>query len=174
MDFVTDLPLTKGFKSILTVVDQGLTKAIRLIPCSKTTNSAQLIQLLIHDVFSWFGLPDKIILDCSPQFASQLFQQTCQALGIRSALSTDFHPQTDGKSERVNQEIGTYLRLLLANDPMGWVHKLPMFEWYHNTNQHSATKQWPANLLFGFSLKLFPEAVPSLSSPVAKSCLQWL
>src|SRR5882672_9097971 len=174
MDFVTDLPLTKGFKSILTVVDQGLTKAIRLIPCSKTTNSAQLIQLLIHDIFSWFGLPDKNILDHGPQFASQLFQQTCQALGICSALSTAFHPQTDGESERVNQEIGTYLRLLLANDPTGWVHKLPMFEWYHNSNRHSATKHQPADLLFGFSPKLFPKAVPSLSNPVAESHLQWL
>src|SRR5882672_4663360 len=82
MDFVTDLPLTKGFDSILTVVNQGLTKAICLIPCSKTTDSVQLIQLLIHDLFSWFGLPDKIILDRGPQFNSQLFQQTCQALGI--------------------------------------------------------------------------------------------
>jgi len=174
MDFVTDLSLAKGFDSILTIVDQGLTKAIHLIPCSKTTDSVQLIQLLIHDVFSWFGLPDKIVSDRGPQFASQLFQQTCQALGIRSALSTAFHPQTDGKSERVNQEIGTYLRLLLANDPTGWVHKLPMFKWYHNTNQHSATKHQPADLLFGFSPKLFPKAVPSLSNPVAESHLQWL
>src|SRR5882672_8946259 len=49
-----------------------------------------------------------------------------------------------------------------------------MFEWYHNTNQHSTTKQQPADLLFGFSLKLFPEAVPSLSNPVVESCLHWL
>src|SRR5882724_4266871 len=112
MDFVTDLLPTKGFDSILTVVDQGLTKAIHLIHCSKTTDSAQLIQLLICDVFSWFGLPNKIVSDRGPQFASQLFQQTCQALGIRSALLTAFHPQTDGESEQVNQEIGTYLRLL--------------------------------------------------------------
>jgi len=174
MDFVTDLPLVKGYDSILTVVDQGLTKAIHLIPCAKTTTAADLINLLIAHVFSWFGLPDKIILDRGPQFASQLFQQTCHALGIHSALSTAFHPQTDGESEWVNQEIGTYLRLLLANDPTGWVHKLPMFEWYHNTNQHSATKQRPADLLFGFSPKLFPEAVPSLSNPVAESHLQWL
>ena len=109
MDFVTDLPPVKGYDSILTVVDQGLTKAIRLIPCAKTTTAADLVNLLIAHVFSWFGLPDKIISDRGPQFASQLFQQVCKTLSITSALSTTFHPQTDGESERVNQEVGTYL-----------------------------------------------------------------
>jgi len=49
-----------------------------------------------------------------------------------------------------------------------------MFEWYHNTNQHSAMKQQPTDLLFGFSPKLFPTAIPSLTNPVTESCLQWL
>jgi len=93
------------------------------------------------------------------------FPTDMSSLNIRSALSTTFHPQTDGESEWVNQEIGMYLWLLLANDSTSWVHKLPMFEWYHNTNHHSATKQQPADLLFRFSLKLFPAVVPSLVQP---------
>src|SRR5882672_4648916 len=109
MDFVTDLLPVKGYDSVLTVVDQGLLKAVHFIPCHKNTDVAKLVNLLIANVFSWFGLPDCIVSDCGLQFASQLFQQVCQSLGIRSALSTAFHPQTDGESECVNQELGTYL-----------------------------------------------------------------
>jgi len=109
MDFVTDLLPVKGYDSVLTVVDQGLSKAVHFIPCHKNTNAAKLVNLLIAHVFSWFSLPDCIVSDHGLQFTSQLFQQVCQSLGIHLALSTAFHPQTDGKSEHVNQELGTYL-----------------------------------------------------------------
>ena len=91
MDFVTDLPQTNNFDAVLTVVDQGLTKTVRFIPCTKTTTALELATLLFRHVFSWFGLPDKIVSDRGPQFASHLFQQLCEALGICSALSTTFH-----------------------------------------------------------------------------------
>src|SRR5882672_5078827 len=60
MDFIMDLPPVKGYDSVLTVVDQGLSKAIHFIPCHKNTNSAKLVNLLIAHVFSWFGLPNHI------------------------------------------------------------------------------------------------------------------
>ena len=102
MDFITDLPPVKGHDSILVIVDQGLTKEIILIPCSKTITAEGTAQLLLENLYKRFGLPDKIILDRGPQFASKTFVELLKLLGIKSSLSTTYHPQTDGTTERVN------------------------------------------------------------------------
>ena len=109
MDFITDLPLLEGCDSIFTVVDQGLMKAIVLSPCNKTIDALGVVKLLIKNVFSKYGLPNKIVSDRGPQFASHVFQLATEWLGIASHLSTAFHPQMDRESEHVNQEVGTCL-----------------------------------------------------------------
>ena len=106
MDLITDIPLADGHDSILVVVDQGLSKGIILIPCSKTLTSEETAWLLLENLYKWFGLPDKIILDRGPQFASKAFIEFLKLLGIKSMA---YHPQTDGTTERVNQEIEAYL-----------------------------------------------------------------
>ena len=73
MDFITDLPLVDGFDSILVVVDQGLTKGVILIPCSKTITAKDTGKLLLENLYKRFGLPDKIMSDRGPQFASKFF-----------------------------------------------------------------------------------------------------
>ena len=104
MDFITDLPPIDNFDSILVVVDQGLSKGVILIPCNKTVTAEDTARLLLDNLYKRFGLPDKIISDRGPQFASKAFIELLKLLGIESALSTAFHPQTDGTTERVNQE----------------------------------------------------------------------
>src|SRR5580693_6762016 len=124
MDFITDLPKGKqGHDAILTVVDQGFSKAVKFIACRKTCSAAELGNLLFTHIFALFGLPDKIISDRGPQFASHVFQSTCQGLGITSAMSTAFHPQMDGESEHVNQEIEGYLRTECGHDLHSWEEK---------------------------------------------------
>jgi Integrase zinc binding domain len=78
MDFVNDLPTSEGFDSILTIVDQGLTKAIMLVPCKKMIDVNGPVKALIKNMFLKFGLPDKIVLDWGLQFASQVFQQVTE------------------------------------------------------------------------------------------------
>ena len=63
MDLITDLPLADGHDSILVMVDQGLSKGVILIPCSKTLTSEETAQLLLENIYKRFGLPDKIISD---------------------------------------------------------------------------------------------------------------
>ena len=118
MDFITDLPLSDGFDSIFVVVDQGLSKGVILIPCNKTVTALQTTNLLIKEVFKRFGLPDKIISDRGPQFAAAAFQEVMKALKIKHSMSTAFHPQTDGQTERLNQELEVYLRIFCTNEPM--------------------------------------------------------
>ena len=106
MDFITDLPPVQGLDSIFSVVDHGLTKGIILVPCSKlgaTVDSTAT--MILNHVFKRFGLPDKIISDQEPQFASGMFRELMKHLGIQMSLLTAYHPQTDGTTEQFNQEI---------------------------------------------------------------------
>ena len=141
MDFITDLPLSDGFDSIFVVVDQGLSKGVILIPCNKTVTVLQTANLLIREVFKWFGLPDKIISDRGPQFAAATFQEVMKALKIKHSMSTAFHPQTDGQTEHLNQELEVYLCIFCANKPHTWNSLLPIAEFAHNQHTHEALKQ---------------------------------
>ena len=73
MDFITDLPTINAFDSILVVVDQGISKGVILIPCNKTITAEGTAKLLLDNLYKRFGLPDRIISDRGPQFASKLF-----------------------------------------------------------------------------------------------------
>ena len=99
MDFITDLPPIDNFDSILVVVDQGLSKGVILIPCNKTVTAEDKAKLLLDNLYKRFGLPDKIISDKGPQFASKAFVELLKLLGVKSTLSTAFHPQMDGTTE---------------------------------------------------------------------------
>jgi hypothetical protein len=111
MDMITDLPEVDGKDSLLVVVDQGLTKGVILLPCLKTITAKGTATLLMDNLFKQFGLPNKIISDRGPQFAAQLFKELLKLLGIKSALTTAYHPQSDGTTEQVNQEIEAYLSI---------------------------------------------------------------
>jgi hypothetical protein len=111
MDMITDLPMADGFDSILVVVDQGLSKGVIFIPCNKTLTSFGMARLLLENLYKRFGLPDKIILDRAPQFVSKAFLELLKLLGKKSALSTAYHPQTDGPTKWVNQEIEAYISI---------------------------------------------------------------
>ena len=89
MDLITDLPPAAGFDSILVVVDQGLSKGVILLPCNKTITSQDTAKLLLENLYKRFGLPDKIISDRGPQFASKAFLELLELLGIKSALVWD-------------------------------------------------------------------------------------
>jgi hypothetical protein len=89
-------------------VDQ-FTKTIIIEPCNKTIDADITADLLIKRVFCKFGIPEKIILDRGPQFASKVMKTVLKSMGIQSALPTAFHPQTDGATKRTNQEIEQFL-----------------------------------------------------------------
>ena len=89
--------------------------------------------------FPQFGLHSKVISDRGLQFASAFAQELARLLQYNVALSTVYHPQTDGETEQVNQELETYLRLFTSNKPEEWSKLLPMAEFTHNSATHSIT-----------------------------------
>ena len=170
MDFITDLPSSDGFDSIFVVVDQGLSKGVILIPCNKTVTALQTANLLIKEVFKQFGLPDKIISDRGPQFAATAFQEIMKALKIKHSMSTAFHPQTDGQTEHLNQELEVYLRIFCANEPHTWNSLLPIAEFAHNQRTHEALKQTPFYLIYGAN----PVALPLAAETTAPAATERL
>ena len=156
MDLITDLPLSEGFDSILVVVNQGLSKGVILMPCNKTITSKGTAKLLLEILYKRFGLPDKIISDRGPQFASKAFQELMKQLVINSALSTAYHPQTDGTTEQVNQEIEAYLSIYCTSHPEEWPTALHTLEFTHNNRRHAERQKTPFELMFGDS----PIAIP--------------
>jgi len=103
-DFITKLPLAQGYNSILVVVDR-LTKMVHFVPTTEKTSAEGLARLFRDNVWKLHGLPKSIISDWGPQFAAGLMRELNEMLGIKSKLSTVFHPQTDRQTERVNQEL---------------------------------------------------------------------
>ena len=101
MDFITDLPLSNGFNSILTIVDQ-FSKETEFIPCNKTVTVLDTTKLYLFHVWKDHGLPRTIVSDCGLQFASQVMLDLCKQLGILPKLSTAHHPQMDGQTEVMN------------------------------------------------------------------------
>jgi len=86
---ITDLPLSSGFDFVLIVVDHGLTKGVIFIPCHKAIDAASIAALFFKHVFACFGLHDKVISDCSQQFASAFVKKLARLLkyDIHSSLN---------------------------------------------------------------------------------------
>ncbi|KAI5117189.1 hypothetical protein M0805_006080 [Coniferiporia weirii] len=150
MDFITDLPPSNNYDSIMVVVDHDSSKGIVLISCTKTLDALGTAKLYHNNVYQHFGLPRRIISDRGPQFASQVFQTLCMRLGIKSKLSTAYHPQTDGQTECTNQEVEAYLRIYCGTSPHTWTDSLTDLEFSHNIQTHSVTKTSPFNIILGY------------------------
>jgi len=147
---IMDLPLSSGFDSVLVMVDHGLMKGVIFIPCLKAIDAAGIAALFFKHVFACFGLHDKVISDHGCQFASAFAKELAHLLKYDVALSTAYHPHTDGKSNQVNQELETYLRIFCQGQPTKWADLLPMAEFLHNSTTHSVTNQMLFSLMMGF------------------------
>ena len=158
VNLITGLPNSHRFGSVMVVVDHGLTKGVIYCPCHKNIDVAGVAQLFFLHVFPQFSLHRKVISDRGPQFTSAFTRELACLLEYDVALSTAYHPQTDGKTERVNQELETYLRLFTANKPEEWSTLLPMAEFAHNSATHSVTQKTPFFLMMGYE----PHAYPTL------------
>ena len=112
MDLITQLPKSDGSDAILTIVDQGCTRAAVFLPCSTTITGEGVARLYLENIYQWFGLPERVISDRDPRFTSHFAKALCKKLQIRQNISSAFHPQTDGLSERANQWIEQFLRLV--------------------------------------------------------------
>jgi hypothetical protein len=156
---------SKGFDSVLVIVDHGLTKGVILSPCKKTISAEQTGDLIFQKLLTQFGRPNKIISDRDPQFMAESFQAGLKLMGIKSSPSTAFHPQTDGATERVNQEIEAYLSIFCSVNPETWSDSLPLVEFTHNSRNHTDRQHSPFELLYGYQPPAIPTAAGDTNLP---------
>jgi hypothetical protein len=118
VDLVGPLPLSDGFDMIITYVDL-LTKQAHFLLCNSTITAEGVADMHVKRIFPLHGTPEKFISDRGPQFAACTMLELYQQLGIEHAMSSVFHPQSNGQTEQMNQEIVKYLRMFCSKDQQG-------------------------------------------------------
>lgn len=171
LDFVTGLPVLAGKTTILTVIDR-FSKAAHFVALEKLPTAAETSRLLFEHVFRLHGIPVEIVSDRGPQFSSQVWKSFCTVLGAKPCLSSGCHPQTNGQTERLNQELEATLRCITCHNPATWATYLPWVEYAHNTLTTSATGLSPFEASLGYQPPLFPEEEADLAVPSVQHHLQ--
>jgi hypothetical protein len=151
LDFIVKLPVSQGFNSILTITNQGCTKAAIFIPCNKDITAEETATLYIKHVFAHFGLPTKVISDRDPRFMSKFMQSACKVTGVKHTPSTAYHPRTDGQSEHSNQWLETAIRFITDEKQKNWAPYLTITQFAHNNWPSDTTRKSPFFLLMGFN-----------------------
>jgi hypothetical protein len=169
LDLVTDLPVCCGFDSIMVFVDR-FSKLCVLAACTKTITAPQLAQLFIDKVFVRFGMPTSIVSDRDPRFTSHFWRAFVKLLGTDLAMSTAYHPQTDGQTERMNRTMEDMLRGFVGPRQDDWCKYLSMVEFAYNNSVQASTLHTPFFLNHGrHPLTPLSSAVPSRSANPAVS-----
>ncbi|KAJ9555226.1 hypothetical protein OSB04_009840 [Centaurea solstitialis] len=149
MDFVTKLPRTlRGHDTIWVVVDR-LTKSAYFLEMRETLPMDQLAKLYIKEVVRRHGVPLSIVSDRDSRFTSQFWHGLQEGLGRKLKLSTAYHPQTDGQSERTIQTLEDMLRSCVIDFGGSWDTHLPLVEFAYNNSFHSSIGMAPFEALYG-------------------------
>jgi len=151
MDFIVELPRSiRGHTAILVIVDR-LTKRVALEPTTTHVTAQETAYLFSKAWFSLgMGLPQEIVSDRDPRFLSDFWQHLHQQLGVKLSMSTPYHPQTDGQTERVNRTLEDMLRSYVSPYQTDWDSYLPSAAHAINTAQQDSTKAAPLKLCQGW------------------------
>ena len=131
MDFITSLPKSDGFGTIMVMVDR-FSKYSTFMPTSAGCTSKEAAPLFFKNVVKYWGLPRHIISDREPLFTENFWRELFKILGTELHFSTSFHPQTDGKTECVNALLECYLRHYVSAHQKDWARLLEMAQFYYN------------------------------------------
>jgi len=142
VDFIVELPESAGHDAVMVVVD-SVTKRAHFISTLTTTSAAGTARLFVQNVWRHHGLPRKVVSDRGPQFVAEFTREVYRMLGIKLAATTAYHPQGDGQTERVNQELEQYLRIFVNQRQDDWADLLPLAEFQYNNHVHSSTQHPP-------------------------------
>ncbi|KAJ0788379.1 putative nucleotidyltransferase, Ribonuclease H [Helianthus annuus] len=149
MDFITKLPrTTAGHDSIWVVVDR-LTKSAHFLPIREDFKVEKLAKVYMKEIICRHGTPIDIISDRDARFTSRLWETFQSAMGTKLNLSTAFHPQTDGQTERTIQTLEDMLRSCVIDFGGNWDSYLPLAEFSYNNSYHTSIQMAPFEALYG-------------------------
>jgi hypothetical protein len=153
-------PITKASHDAILVIVDRLTKYAYFVPVRTTTTAEELAHVLLKGVVARYGLPEEIISDRDKLFTSRFWNTLLAKLGTKAKLSTSFHPQTDGQTERMNQTLEQYLRCYVNYQQDDWVQMLPLAQFACNSADSASTKVYPFYANYGYQ----PEAYRTATS----------
>ncbi|KAK1427604.1 hypothetical protein QVD17_16293 [Tagetes erecta] len=149
MDFISKLPRTsRGNNTIWVIVDR-LTKSAHFLPMKETHSMDKLARLYVNEIVSLHGVPLSIVSDRDSRFTSRFWKSFQKALGTKLNLSTAYHPQTDGQSERTIQTLEDMLRACVLDFSGSWDDHLPLMEFSYNNSYHASIDSAPFEALYG-------------------------
>nr|GFA06015.1 putative reverse transcriptase domain-containing protein [Tanacetum cinerariifolium] len=149
MELVTKFPRSiSGYAAIWVVVDR-LTKSAHFLPIREDYTMEKLARIYINEIVARHGVPVLIILDRDGRFASHLWQALQDVLGTKLHMSTAYHPETDGQSERTIQTLEDMLRACVMDFDGSWDTHPPLGEFSYNNSYHTSIKYAPFEALYG-------------------------
>ena len=174
MDFITSLPLSNNCDEIWVIVDR-YTKMAHFVPLTVgAKTAADLAKVFAREVWRLHGLPTDIVSDRDTRFTSATWQVLLAELGVKPRMSTAFHPQTDGQTERVNQTIEAFLRPFISHDQDDWVDLLPLPEFAYNNSTTTATGMSPFFANYGWHPAANNPRETQALHPASKAYAHWV
>lgn len=174
MDLITKLPKTKtGLDAIVVFVDK-LTKMVHYAPTHSTVKAPELAKIFIERVVRLHGVPQVIVSDRDPRFTGHFWRAMFQAIGTKLAMSTAYHPQTDGQTERANRTLEETLRAYVNTKHDDWDTHLPLIEFAYNNKINASTGFTPFFLNYGVHPRVpadLPRAIQDCPTPTATAFL---
>ena len=152
MDFVEGLPKSGSADCVLVVVDY-FTKYAHFLPLHHPFTAASVAKVFMAQVYKLHGLPSAIVTDRDRVFTSQFWKELFSSADVQLQMSSAYHPQSDGQTERLNQTMDTFLWCFVNACPTKWFQWLPLAEFWYNTCEHSAIGRSPFEALYGLRMK---------------------
>jgi transposase InsO family protein len=147
MDFIEGFPKSGCFDGVLVVVDK-FSRYAHFIAISHPYTATTVVRLFLDNIFKLHSMPLSIISDRDRIFTSAFWRELFHLTGTKLHLSSSYHPQTDGQTERVNQSLETFLCCFAQACPQRWAQWLSLVEYWYNTNWHSALNKSPFEILY--------------------------
>lgn len=153
LDFITGLPPSKTIQgrvidAVLVIVDR-FSKLVAYVGCTKDIDAPAMAELVFQYVVLKYGVPNSFVSDRGSVFTSEYWSTLCYHLRVKRRLSTAFHPQTDGQTERMNQELELFLRVFCSWDQSNWAVLLADAEFAYNSKRHSTIRVSPIEAAHG-------------------------
>ena len=143
IDFVGPLPRTPDYFNYILVAVDKFSKQGHFIPTTTNVTAKETAELLLNNVVRLHGLPEAIISDRGHEFVASLFQEVWKAMGTELRMSTAYHPQSDGQTERLNRELEQQLRTHANRTGTNWKQWLSVVEMHYNSDVHESTGKTP-------------------------------
>jgi transposase InsO family protein len=148
MDFIMGLPISHGYTTIMVVIDM-LTKFAHFIPLKHDYTSKVVAKAFMNSIAKLHGLPKSIVSDRDKVFTSNFWKRLFELQGTTLAMSSAYHPQSDGQTEILNKCLEMFLRCFTFENPKAWFKALTWVEYWYNTAHHSSIGMTPFKALYG-------------------------